>query len=400
MFECLDALPADPILDLLNQYQQDTNTSKVDLGVGVYKNEQNQTPIMQAVKKAEEYILSVETSKSYIGPAGTEGYAKHISQLLFGKDNSLIKEKRLSIAQTPGGCGALKVAADLIKSASTNNRILVSTPTWANHIPLLKSAGLKVGSYPYYDYSQKKIRFDAMCETLIAARAGDIVLLHGCCHNPSGADLSEEQWDSLARLIVEKNLVPFIDIAYQGLGKGLNEDAYGVRLLASKVPEMLIASSCSKNFGLYRERTGTLFILSDSEKQAKISASNLFSVIRTNYSMPPSHGAAIVETILSRKSLYNQWQDELKTMRDRILYLRFQLSDRINSIGCSQDFSFIPNQKGMFSFLGITENQVARLKQDYSIYMTNNSRINIAGLSSKNLPYVANAICEVVNKDS
>lgn len=396
MFEHLQALPADPILNLMVQYRRDNNPHKVDLGVGVYKDEQGHTGIMHAVTAAETHLLATETTKTYIGPAGAEGFNYHISRLLLGNDHSAIKDQRITVAQTPGGCGALRMAAEFTAKCSPDATVWVSDPTWANHIPLLKGAGLNITEYPYYDGETKGIRFDAMCSALETAKAGDLVLLHGCCHNPSGADLSKAQWDAIAELLIRKNLIPFVDIAYQGLGDGLAEDAYGVRLLADKAPEMLIASSCSKNFGLYRERTGSVMVIAPNQQQAAVTASNLFSIIRGHYSMPPAHGAAIVETILGNAELTKSWDDELTLMRTRILQLRHQLANEMVVTGCAQDFSFIPQQKGMFSFLGINKQQVGQLRDEYSIYMVNSSRINIAGLSAQNLSYVAQSLSSVL----
>lgn len=396
MFEHLHALPADPILNLMVQYRQDNNPLKVDLGVGVYKDNEGHTAIMQAVSAAEQHLFATETTKTYVGPAGSEGFTHHISRLLLGNEHSVLKDRRITVAQTPGGCGALRMAAELLAKCSSSAMIWVSDPTWANHIPTFKGAGLGITEYPYYDGATKGIRFDAMCSTLETAKAGDVVLLHGCCHNPSGADLSNQQWDAIAKLLVRKGLIPFVDIAYQGLGEGLTEDAYGLRLLADTVPEMLIASSCSKNFGLYRERTGSVLVITPNQQLAAITASNLFSLIRGHYSMPPAHGAAIVETILGNTELTKSWDDELSMMRNRILQLRHQLANQIAISGCEQDFSFIPQQKGMFSFLGINKEQVARLRDEHSIYMLDSSRINIAGLSSHNLTYVAQALAAVL----
>lgn len=397
MFEHLQPLPADPILNLMVQYRQDTNPNKVDLGVGVYKDEAGNTPIMAAVTEAEKIILATETTKSYIGPAGAEGFNHHVSRLLLGNQHSVLSDQRLAIAQTPGGCGALRMAAEFVAKCRSDVTVWVSTPTWANHIPLLQGAGLSIAEYPYFDKDTKGVQFDAMMDMLSKqTKAGDIVLLHGCCHNPSGADLSREQWDAVAALCVEKGLMPFVDIAYQGLGDGLGEDAYGLRKLADTVPEMLIASSCSKNFGLYRERTGAVMVLAASAEQAKISGSLLFSTIRGHYSMPPAHGAAIVETILSNEKLTQMWDTELTEMRQRILQLRHALADQIAAAGCEQSFAFIPEQKGMFSFLGISKEQVARLRDEYSIYMVDSSRVNIAGLNSSNLDYVAQSLTKVL----
>jgi len=396
MFEALHALPADPILKLMVQCKSDPNPLKVDLGVGVYKDENGHTPVMAAVREAEQKMLSAQTSKVYIGPAGSELFNHHIAGLLLRYDHPVIKDSRLVSAQTPGGCGALRVAAELINRSSPSTTLWVSDPTWANHVPTFKAAGLKTATYPYYDNTTKTIRFDSMLETLEQAAEGDIVLLHGCCHNPCGADLNHHQWQAVAELLLRKNLIPFVDIAYQGLGDGLEEDAYGMRLLASQVPEMIIAASCSKNFGLYRERTGVVMIISPNADISKITASNLMNVIRSNYSMPPAHGAAIVETILDDAALTHLWKQELGEVCLRIGDMRARLSQQIKATGCTTDFSFIPQQKGMFSFLGVTPEKVLQLRDEYSIYMVDSSRISIAGLSSHNIDYVAKAISSVL----
>lgn len=396
MFNQLQSVPPDALLKLIVQYGQDSNPNKVDLGVGVYKNESGQTPIMQAVSKAEHIILEQQQTKSYIGPAGSQLYCDLSAQLIFGKDHSVIKDKRISVAQTPGGCGALRMASEFINTCKKNAVIWVSTPTWVNHVPLMCEAGLELKEYPYYDYQTKSVNFNAMIETLNQANEGDLVLLHGCCHNPSGADLNHQQWQQLSELILKKNLIPFVDIAYQGLGDGLEEDAYGLRLLAQSVPEMIVASSCSKNFGLYRERTGTVIIISSNAERAQISGSQLFSTIRGNYSMPPAHGAAIVETILNDQSLYTQWSDELTSMRTRLADNRLNLVAAINEMKTGENFDFITKEKGMFSFLNITAQQVDRLRDEYSIYMAGSSRINIAGIATHNVEYVANAVANVI----
>lgn len=397
MFNQLQGVPPDALLKLIVQFNQDTNSNKVDLGVGVYKDEQGNTPVMQAVTAAEHIILDNQQTKSYIGPAGSPLYCELSAQLLFGKNHSVIKDKRISVAQTPGGCGALRMAAEFINTCSPGANIWVSTPTWVNHIPLLGEAGLQLKEYPYYDNQSKSVDFAGMMSTLNTASEGDLVLLHGCCHNPSGADLDKAQWQQVTQLILEKNLVPFIDIAYQGLGDGLEEDAYGLRLIAEAVPEMIVASSCSKNFGLYRERTGTVVVISSNAERAAISSSQLFSTIRGHYSMPPAHGAAIVETILNTPALNTQWLDELSAMRNRLANNRSALVSAIERAGADRDFGFINAEKGMFSFLSISPEQVDQLRDKYSIYMAGSSRINIAGIAAHNVDYVANAITKIIN---
>ncbi|MEH6444863.1 MAG: amino acid aminotransferase [Oceanospirillaceae bacterium] len=396
MFNQLQGVPADALLKLIVQFNQDPNPTKVDLGVGVYKDDEGKTPVMQAVTAAEHIILEQQQTKSYIGPAGSPLYCELSAKLIFGAQHSVIKDKRIAVAQTPGGCGALRMAAEFINVCSTGATIWVSTPTWVNHIPLLSEAGLVLKEYPYYNNQTKSVDFEGMLSTLNTAKEGDLVLLHGCCHNPSGADLNQQQWRQIVELVLEKKLVPFIDIAYQGLGDGLDEDAYGLRLMADSVPEMIVASSCSKNFGLYRERTGTIIIVSENATRASISASQLFSTIRGHYSMPPAHGAAIVETILSNTELNTQWENELNTMRSRLSDNRRALATAIKAAGTDRDFAFITAEKGMFSFLSISPEQVDKLKDEYSIYMANSSRINIAGIAAHNVDYVANAIAKVL----
>ncbi len=397
MFETLEAQAADAILGLSIAYRADPNPAKVDLGVGVYKTESGATPVMRAVKAAEKIRLNNESSKSYIGPAGSPAANMALQQLLFGADHPALQANRVRSVQTPGGCGALRVAAELIARANPDATIWVSNPTWVNHIPLLNSAGLHIAEYPYYDYDSHSLQFDAMLATLEQVKAGDLVLLHGCCHNPCGADLSRQQWQTIAALAKKNGFTPFIDMAYQGFGEGLDADAFGLRLLATELPEVIVASSCSKNFGLYRERAGMLAIVGANTEQADATLSNIANVVRGNYSMPPAHGSAIVETILADKTLSDDWQDELSEMRERIQSLRHLLVAKLIEKDCQQDFSFIARECGMFSFLGLSKAQVHQLITDYSIYMVDSSRINVAGLSHNNIDYVAAAIVAVLD---
>ncbi len=396
MFNTLSLLPADPILGLSQAYAKDINPQKVDLGVGVYKNDQGQTPIMQAVVEAEKILIANQTTKAYTAPAGIAGANEAATQLIFGADLLAQIQLRVRTIQTPGGCGALRVAAELIQRAKKGASLWVSTPTWANHVPLLGNAGLTLKEYPYYDYKNHAIDFSAMKNTLQSVPAGDMVLLHACCHNPSGADLSKAQWNELADLFAERNLIPFIDMAYQGFGEGLDEDAYGIRLMSSRLPEIIVAVSYSKNFGLYRERAGSLSIVFADEKQADAGLSQLLSVTRALYSMPPAHGAALIDIILHSDELTKVWSEELTSMRQRIANLRSDLVTQLNQLQNKQDFSFIANEKGMFSFLGLSVEQVQTLKNQYSIYMTDTSRISVAGLTANNLGYVAKAIVSVL----
>ena len=322
MFQSLPALPADPILGLMASYRADSNPKKIDLGIGVYKNEAGDTPVMTAVKKAEAMILDSQTTKSYVGPTGAVGYNAIVAQLLLGKSlNDSLGKRRVTV-QSPGGCGGLRLAAEFIKSANPDATVWVSNPTWANHVPLLGSAGLKIAEYPYYDYDSHSVKFDAMIDCLSKIDSGDIVLLHGCCHNPCGADLNQQQWQQIRDVALKQGFTVFIDLAYQGLGDGLEEDVYGTRLLAESLPELIVVSSCSKNFGLYRERTGAMTLICDSDAAAAVATTQIAGAARAMYSMPPDHGAAIVELILSNDALRTEWDVELTEMRDRINCLR------------------------------------------------------------------------------
>lgn len=393
MFEGLEQLPQDPILQLMQMYRDDSRANKVDLGIGVYKDDAGNTPIMASVHEAERRLLEGETTKSYVGPAGSAGFNEAMARLILGDNNSLIRDGRTSVIQTPGGCGALRMAAEFFRLCQPDTTVWVSTPTWANHMPLLGGAGLNIREYAYLDRETLTVDFPAMLESLESARAGDVVLLHGCCHNPSGADLTADQWQAVTQLIQRKGLLPFVDMAYQGLGEGLERDAAGLRYLASQVPEMVVAASCSKNFGLYRERTGALMLVSETRAINQAAISQLLSVVRSHYSMPPAHGAAIVETILGDDALRAGWQRELGSMCERILGLRHAFADALAPAG---DFGFIARQRGMFSFLGITPEQVRKLREEHGIYMLESSRVNVAGLNAQVLPGVAHAINSVL----
>jgi aspartate aminotransferase len=396
MFEALPLLPNDPILGLSIAYAKDANPHKVDLGVGVYKNDGGVTPIMKAVAEAEKLRIGRDTTKAYTPPAGVPGANEVATRLVFGADHPAVDAGRVRTVQAPGGCGALRLAAELIQRAKPGATLWVSTPTWANHIPLLGSAGLTLREYPYYDYATHSIDFTALLDTFKQIPAGDIVLLHACCHNPSGADFTREQWDKVADVLLERGIIPFVDMAYQGFGEGLEEDAYGLRMLASRVPEMVVATSFSKNFGLYRERAAALSLVFADTKQADAGFSQLLNVARAIYSMPPAHGSTIVDIILHSDELTQVWQSELTQMRERIAGLRSQLVTSLNGLQQGRDFSFIARERGMFSFLGLTVEQVRKLKNDYSIYMTDTSRISVAGLTTEKMDYVAKAIVTVL----
>jgi len=395
MFERLSPKPADPILGLINAYNQDNNPNKVDLGVGVYKDEMGHTPILDCVKTAEKWRNENETSKVYIGPTGEADFNRQINQLIFG-DHQVIAQDRARTISTPGGTGSLRVAAEFIKACKAQATIWVSNPTWANHYGLFTAAGVTVKEYPYYDHANKCLDFAGMLATLAQVGPGDVVLLHACCHNPSGMDLTNEQWQQVTALAKERGFTPLIDMAYQGFGQGLVEDAYGPRLMANELPELLLCSSCSKNFGLYRERIGGFTLVAKDSASADVSLSVVLSVVRSIYSMPPAHGAALVSTILGSPELTAQWHQELALMRERIAQNRQMLVEKLIDNGVSQDFSFISRQSGMFSFLGITRQQVKILMDDYSIYMVDSSRISIAGISKSNVDYLAQSIATVL----
>jgi len=396
MFETLEPMPPDAILGLMQAFRDDPRDEKIDLGVGVYKDEHGETPVLRAVKQAEARILAQESTKAYIGPAGAEGYNAGVQALLFGDKLSRDLAPRLSVVQTPGGCGALRVAAEFVLRCRPEATIHVPDPTWANHTPLLGDAGLVIREYPYFDRETSGLRFDAMAAYLDGLAPGDLVLLHGCCHNPCGADLDRGQWEAVLALAQTRGFTPFVDLAYQGFGDGLDEDAYGVRLLAEGLPELIVASSCSKNFGLYRERTGAVALLSNDTKSAATTRSQLLNVIRGIYSMPPAHGGAIVEEILGDPALRTAWEDELAGMRDRLNALRRLLVERFAARGDCGRFEFIARQRGMFSFLGIDPEQVETLREKHGIYMVDSSRINIAGANHANVDRFCDAVMSVL----
>ena len=397
MFERLDRLPPDPILGLMAAFRADNAPQKVDLGVGVYRNDQGDTPILQAVRKAEQAVLARQGTKSYVAAAGNPGFNQSMERLVFGEDHPVLKSGRVRTIQAPGGCGALRLGAELIRAASPESVVHVSTPTWANHIPLLSGCGLKLERYPYFDTTTGGVKFDSMWATLERLPQRSVVLLHASCHNPTGADLNESQWRELLALFKRRNLLPYIDMAYQGLGTGIAEDAFGVRLFCAELPEVTVAVSCSKNFGLYRERTGSLHVVSETTAAADAVLTQLVRIARSIYSMPPDHGAAIAHEILDDSALRESWVDEVASMRKRIQGLRRDVVQQL-SLACPQrDFSFIESQRGMFSYLGITVEQVRALQTQHHVYMTDDSRVNIAGLRQQNIEYVAQAIARVLS---
>jgi aspartate/tyrosine/aromatic aminotransferase len=394
LFENLKAQPADAILRLIAESQQDARPEKIDLGVGVYRNEKGETPILQSVKKAEEMLLLEQDTKTYLGSGGDPVFNEAIQGLIFGVQHA--QHERIVTLHTPGGSGALSVAAGLIVRARRESTVWVPDPTWANHVPLLGSAGVSLKTYPYYDVANKTIRFDLMRETLASLPAGDIVLLHGCCHNPTGMDLSREQWQQIAALMIERDLIPFIDMAYQGFAEGIEDDAYSARLMLDMVPEMIVAASCSKNFALYRDRIGSLSIVGKDQATRDVLRSQAHNIVRTMYSMPPDHGAAVVRRILNNAELRGEWVAEVDNMRGRLRSMRSKLVAALASAAPDHDFSHVQRAHGLFSFLGITEEQVERLKKDSGVYMVGSSRINLAGITSGNVEYLAESVAAVL----
>ncbi|MBT8448152.1 MAG: aspartate/tyrosine/aromatic aminotransferase [Gammaproteobacteria bacterium] len=392
MFQNLQALPPDPLLGLITAFQEDPRDPKVDLGVGVYRDDAGQTPIMRAISEAAKIHLAEETSKSYINPAGAPGFVESMMDLNLGDNSDVISSGRISGIQTPGGCGALRIGAELLKRLDSPVTIWVSDPTWANHIPLLSAAGHEIKSYPYFDSETGLVNFDAMAEKLKELGEDDVVLLHGCCHNPTGADLSLENWREIANIAAIKGFLPFIDIAYQGLGDDLETDVAGVRMVSESVSEMMIATSCSKNFGLYRDRVGSILVQTGSSDKAIAAVTQLKDAARASYSMPPAYGGYLVNHVMSKPELKAMWQDELAAMAGRVKQLRQGLLNALNARNVSKDFSFITQQKGMFSYLGITPEQIHTLREEYAIYMAGSSRINVAGLTTDSIDYVADAI--------
>ena len=393
MFETLQAAQPDKILALIGLFKEDPRPNKVDLGVGVYKDPEGRTPVMRAVREAEKRLYDEQTTKTYLGMAGDLAFNQAIIKLAFGEEADMA---RLRAAQAPGGSGALRVLAELLRRARPEASVWLSDPTWPNHVPLIEASGLKTRTYPYFDAATGSVRFDAMLAALEEAAPGDIVLLHGCCHNPTGANLTASQWQQVAELLARRDLFPFVDLAYLGFGDGLEADAEGLRILADTVPEMAVAQSCSKNFSVYRDRVGAAILLARNAKQADVAASQLNSVARSMYSMPPDHGAAAVRIIMADKGLRADWEAELDDIRARMIRLREGLAAALRKRTNSDRFDFVAKHRGMFSRLGLTVDQVKRLREDHAIYMVDDSRINVAGLPEGRLDDLAKAIVSVL----
>jgi aspartate/tyrosine/aromatic aminotransferase len=397
MFDSLPLAPPDSILGLTEAFKQDPNPRKINLSVGVYKDEQGNTPILTCVKEAERRLLAGEKNKGYLPIEGHAEYAARVQELLFGSGHEVLTSKRAVTAQTPGGTGSLRVAADFLKKHFPAAKVWQSKPTWANHPAIFAAAGQKVETYPYVDATGRGLDFAAMLAGLAQIPAGDIVLLHACCHNPTGIDPTPDQWRQIAQVVHERGLLPLVDFAYQGFGDGLTEDAAGLRALAQPGKELLVCSSYSKNFGLYGERVGALTVVAANADAAQRALSQVRISIRTNYSNPPTHGAAIVAAVLSDAALRQQWEQELAAMRDRIHKMRRLFVETMKRKAPKQDFSFLISQKGMFSFSGLSNLQVDELRSKHAVYVVGNGgRINVAGMTEGNMDALCSAIAAVL----
>ncbi len=396
MWQDIMAAPADSILGLTDAFRKDPSADKVNLGVGVYKDEQGRTPILKCVKTAEKMLLEQEGTKSYLPISGDPVYSSEVQKLLFGELGEVITNRRAVTAHAPGGTGALRVGGDLLKKFFPDAKVWISNPTWANHKGVFKTAGFELAEYDYYNPENKAVDFEAMVTSLESIPEGDIVLLHACCHNPSGVDLDAAQWRQVAAIGKEKGWIPFLDFAYQGFGESVEGDRCGIEEFAATGVDFFIASSFSKNFGLYNERTGALTIVSPTEEDAVVAMSHLKTTIRVIYSNPPAHGGLVVATILSNPELHAQWLEELAGMRDRIKAMRVALVEGLNRRGVEKDFSYITRQRGMFSFSGLSDEIVAWLRTSKSIYVVGGGRINLAGLTKANIDYVCDAIAEAL----
>lgn len=388
--------PADPILGLNDAFKNDKSPAKINLGVGVFKNSNGETPILKSVKKAEKILLDNEKTKNYLSIEGTLEYTTAIKKLIFGEENSVITSGRAVTVQSPGGTGALKIAADFIKKFMPDAEIWISNPSWENHKALFSEVGFTVNNYPYYNYETNRLDFDNLIQQLLSIPSKDVVVLHACCHNPTGIDINTEQWQKVIEIAQERKFLVLFDFAYQGFGKGLEQDAYAIRLASEKLDNFMVANSFSKNFGLYNERVGGLSAVLENNSIAEKILSQLKICIRRNYSNPPSHGAAIVTTILNTPELKNEWESELSEMRESISSNRIKLLEAFKKMGTKKDFSYMSEQQGMFSFTGLSPENVKNLRYIYSVYMTGTGRINLAGLNSKNTDRFVAAVKSVV----
>ena len=392
MFETLKPQPADKILALVQKFKEDPRPQKIDLGVGVYKNAEGVTPVMRAVKAAEHQLWQDETTKSYVGLTGDPAFSDGMIQMVLG---NAVPRGAVAAAATPGGTGAVRQAFELARLANPDVRVFVSNPTWPNHVSMLRYLGIEMVPYRYFDAATCGVDFEGMTADLAQAKAGDVVLLHGCCHNPTGANLNTAQWQSVVDLLAKSGATPMIDIAYQGFGDGLEEDAAATRLIAASLPETIIAASCSKNFGIYRERTGLLMAISQDVSKQLVTQGTLAYLNRQNFSFPPDHGARLVTIVLNDPALCADWKAELEQVRLGMLDLRQSLATELQSRAGSDRFGFLAQHRGMFSRLGTTPDMVERLRVEHAIYMVGDSRMNIAGLNATSVPILAQAIVDV-----
>jgi len=396
MFDSLTPAPPDAILGLTEAFKKDPNPRKVNLGVGVYKDASGATPVLQSVKEAERRLLDGEQTKNYLAIDGSPEYNAASQRLVFGDNHEIVTSGRAATVQAPGGTGALRVAADFVAEITPGATVWISDPTWPNHPSVFASAGLKVATYPYFDPATNGVNFDGMLAALRAIPAGDVLLLHGCCHNPTGVDLSPAQWQAVGQIAAERGILPLLDFAYQGFADGLEEDAAGVRIITGHCPEIFVASSYSKNFGLYNERVGALTVVARNAEAAETALSHVKRCVRANYSNPPAHGGEIVRTILGDSFLRSRWEAEVTAMRERINTMRHLFVETLNEKGVTRDFSFIARQRGMFSFSGLNPAQVKALRERHGVYIVGSGRISVAGMTEGNMDYLCEAIADVL----
>ena len=396
MFETLEKAPADPILGLTAAFKQDTNPDRVNLGVGVYKDGDGNTPVFDSVQTAEARILDRQTTKDYLPISGGPEYAPAVQDLLFGAEHEIVRGQRAATVHAPGGTGGLRIAGDFVHKLFPQAKIWLSDPTWANHPNIYGHAGVAVETYPYFDKETNGLDFAAMRDALNAVPEGDVVLLHGCCHNPTGIDPTPDQWEEIADAAGARGWMPLVDFAYHGLGDGLEQDRRGLMAFCRSGVELMVSSSFSKNFGLYNERVGALTLVASSPEAAGALMSQVMICIRANYSNPPAHGASIVTEVLNDCDLRLQWEDEVARMRNRINRMRALFVDTLERKGVRRDFSFIARQRGMFSFSGLSGGQVDALRDKYAIYMVGSGRINVAGITEANVDYLCESIAAVL----
>ncbi len=396
IFAAVEMAPRDPILGLNEAFNADTRSTKVNLGVGVYFNDEGKIPLLGAVKAAEKTRMEAAPARGYQPIEGSVAYDQAVQNLIFGKDSQLLADGRAVTIQALGGTGALKVGADFLKRLNPASKVVISDPSWENHRALFESAGFEVGTYSYYDAATRGVNFTAMMADLASMPAGTVVVLHACCHNPTGADLTDAQWDDVVTVCRDKNLVPFLDMAYQGFADGIDADAVAVRAFIASGLQFFVSSSFSKSFSLYGERVGALSIVTAAKEESGRVMSQVKRVIRTNYSNPPTHGGAVVAAVLSNPELRQQWEDELAGMRLRIRAMRESLAEKLAARNVPQDFSFITRQRGMFSYTGLTADQVERLQKEFGIYAVSTGRICVAALNTRNIDYVADAIAAIL----